>query len=128
MKGAGTVDTITCDWELDVERGPDCLLVKVGKPQVDQREMPPLGDAVQSLLEVNLTYRLVLELDQIDSLSSDLIGQLLSLDKWIRVHHGMMRLCGLSPHNLEVLRRCCLDSYLPVYQDRLEAVLGWERP
>jgi anti-anti-sigma regulatory factor len=119
---------IACDWELDVERGPNWLLVKVGDTLGKPREMPPLDDTLRSLLEEHFTYRLVLELDEIHVFSSELIGQLMALDKWIRARQGVMRLCGLSPHNVKVLRRCWLDSFCPVYRDRLEAVLGCRRP
>ena len=120
--------TITCDWELDVERGPNWLLVKVAEPLGKPWEMSPLVDTLRSLLEEHFTYRLVLELDEIELLSSELIGELLSLDKWIRARQGAMRLCGLSPRNLEVLRRRWLDDFFPAYRDRLEAVLGCRHP
>ena len=119
---------IACDWELDVERGPNWLLVKVGEPRGDPSEMPPLSDTLRALLEEHLTYRLVLELDDIQQLSSELIGQLIVLDKWIRARQGLMRLCGLSPHNGAILRRCWRDSNFPLYRDRLEAVWGCHRP
>jgi anti-sigma B factor antagonist len=119
---------IACDWELDVERGPNWLLVKVGNPLGKPWDMPTLADTLRSLLEEHFTYRLVLELDEIDLLSSELIAQLLALDKWIRARQGVMRLCGLSPHNVEGLRRCWRDSYFPAYRDRLEAVLGCHCP
>jgi anti-anti-sigma regulatory factor len=86
--------------------------------------MPPLADLLQSLMEEHFAYRLVLELEEIELLRSVLIGELLALDKWIRARQGVMRLCGLSPYNVEVLRRLWLDNLLPVYQDRMEAVLG----
>ena len=32
------------------------------------------------------------------------IGQLVAISKWISARQGVMRLCGLSPHNEEILR------------------------
>jgi len=79
-------------------------------------------------LERHFTYRVVLELDQVSVLNSHLIGQLVQLYRRIRQHDGVMRLCGLSPYNLEVLRTCRLeDRFLP-YRDREEAVMGGSRP
>ena len=118
---------IAYDWELDVERGPNWLLVKVGTPPGKSWEMLPLADRLRSLMEEHLTYRLLLELGEIERLSSKLIGELLSLDQWIRARQGVMRLCGLSPHKAEVLRHCRLDGLFPIYRDRLEAVLGSHR-
>jgi anti-anti-sigma regulatory factor len=113
------------DWDLQVERGPGWLLVKVGPPSAKAREMPSLADRLQSLLEDHFTYRLVLELDQIDRMNRDFIGELLALFQWIRAHGGVMRLCGLSAHNEELLDRCGLNCLLPAYEDRLGAVFGY---
>jgi anti-anti-sigma factor len=115
-------------WELDVERGPDWLLVKVRKGEEDAAEPAPLADELWSLLGRHFTYRLVLELDQIDLLNSYLIGQFVRLYKLIRERDGVMRLCGLSPQCAQVLRTCRLnDRFLP-YQDRREAVMACCRP
>ena len=123
-----TMPMISCDWELSVERGPNWLLVKVGKPLASPWEMPPLADTLELLMEEHFTYRLVLELDDVDLLSSELIGELVALDKWIRDRQGVMRLCGLSLRNREILRRRWLGVFFPAYRDRLEAICGRHRP
>jgi anti-anti-sigma regulatory factor len=119
---------IACDWDLHVERGPNWLLAKVGNPLDERWEMVPLADTLRSLMEKHFTYRLVLELDEIELLTSDLIGQLVLLEKWIHARQGVMRLCGLSPHNREILQSCRSGGLLRAYRDRLEAVLGRHRP
>jgi anti-anti-sigma factor len=119
---------VTPGWELDVERGPDWLLVKIKSLPWDASEPPPLANVLWELLERHFTYRLVLELDQVEMLNSSLIGQLVQLYRWIREHDGVMRLCGLSPYNLRVLRTCHLDERFLPYQDREEAIMGSGRP
>lgn len=119
--------TLAPGWELDVQRGPGWLLVKVRSPDESPTE-PPLADGLWELLERHFTYRLVLELDQVKMLDSYLIGQLVRLYRLVREHNGVMRLCGLSPYNLRVLHTCQLgDRFLP-YHDREEAVMGCCRP
>jgi anti-anti-sigma factor len=115
-----------CD--LDVERGPDWLLVRVRSLEFDGNEPPPLAERLWSLLEQHFTRRLVLELDQIKVLNSRLIGQLIVLYKRIQQHDGVLRLCGLSPYNRRVLHSCCLDDRLPAYDNRVEAVMGGAGP
>jgi anti-anti-sigma regulatory factor len=119
---------IACDWELHVERGPNWLLAKVGNPPGRPWVIVPLADTLRLLMEKHFTYRLVLELEEIELLTSDLIGQLVLLEKWIHARQGVMRLCGLSPHNREILESCRLDGCFPAYGDRLEAVWGRHRP
>lgn len=114
--------------KLDVERGPDWLFVRVNPPD-GWDDAPPLADAVWHIIEQNFTYRVVLELDQIPLLRSCLIGQLVLLAKRVYNHGGLLRICGLSPHNLEVLSAARLGAILPNYRDRSDAVMAsWPRP
>jgi anti-anti-sigma factor len=113
---------------LDVERGPDWLLVRVRSVDQDEPETPPLAEQLWALLEQHFTYRLVLEMDEVRLLNSHLIGQLIRLCRRIEEHDGVLRLCGLSPYNCQVLHTCRLDRQLLPYQDRREAVTGCPRP
>ena len=115
-----------CD--LDVERGPDWLLVRVRRLDPAESACPALAAQIWQLMEQHFTHRLVLELDQIPMLSSELIGELMQLYRLIAEHDGVMRLCGLSPHNRAVLHQCRLDERLPPYEDRQEAVRGAAKP
>jgi anti-anti-sigma factor len=115
-----------CD--LDVERGPDWLLVRVQKLDASKATCPPLAEQIWRLLEQHFTHRLVLELDGVPVLSSKMLGELIELYRRIAEHDGVMRLCGLSPHNREVLHQCRLDDRLPAYEDPREAVLGSAAP
>lgn len=123
------MSVIAPGWEADVQRGPDWLMVKVrteDRAAEDRAEMdvPELATGIWDLMQRHFTYRLVLELDQVDVLNSHMIGQLIRLYKRIREHDGVMRLCGLSPHNVKVLRTCRLDDRFQPYQDRKGAVMG----
>jgi anti-anti-sigma factor len=111
-------------WELDVERGPDWLIVTLHSDGAAEGSNPPLAQTVWSLLEQHFTYRVVLDLGQLSLMSTALIGQLVRLQKRICTHDGTLRLCGLSDHNLMVLRTCRLDGYFPIYCDREGAVMG----
>jgi anti-anti-sigma factor len=118
----------TTGWELEVERGPGWLFVRICNPEIFGDESPSLAESLWSLLEQQFTYRLVLELDRIKLLNSYLIGQLIEVYRRIREHDGVLRLCGLSIYNRRVLRTCRLEDRLPVYQDRRDAVLGATHP
>jgi len=93
-------------WQLELERGPDWLFVRIRRPDTEADDSPPLADRIWWLLEEHFTRRLVLELDELDVLCSYLIGQLVLLHKRIAVGGGMLRLCGLSENNRQVLRFC----------------------
>jgi anti-anti-sigma factor len=120
--------SIARGWELDVERGPDWLIVRPRPLPVDAEETPALAEQIWAMLEQNMTHRLVLELDQLNYLGSYLIGQLVWLHKRIHTHGGLMRVCGLSQQNREVLHICRLDERFPDYHDRNDAIMGAFRP
>jgi hypothetical protein len=118
------MSVLTPGWELKVERGPDCLWVRVGRLHPDCLDDPPLADEVWALLERHFVYRLVLELDEIELVNSFLLGQLVVLHKRLRERGGMLRLSGLSRLNQEVLRVHGLDGRFAVYSSRADAVMG----
>ena len=115
---------IAYGWELDVDRGPDWLFVRPHRPPGGAEQMPPLAEQVWALMEQNFIHSLVPELDQIDFLSTYLIGQLVWLQKRIHTHDGLMRIAGLCHMGQEVLHQCRLDSRLPCFSSREEAVMG----
>jgi anti-anti-sigma factor len=114
--------------ELEVERGPDWLMVRVRSLDDASSESAPLADQLWSLMERHLAHRLLLELDQLQVLNSCLIGQLVRLHRMVSDHGGLVRLCGLSPYNRRVLRTCHLDEVFLPYASRQEAILGSSHP
>jgi len=114
--------------EMDVERGPDCLLVRLRNLDASDPGSTQLAERLWTLMRQHFARRLVLELDDVGLLNSPLIGQFLLLYKRIEAHDGVMRLCGLSPYNRQVLRRCRLDDRLLPYADRREAVMAGSGP
>jgi len=119
----------TCSgWELETERGPDWLIVKVNRLPKDAIASYPLADALWSLLEQHFTHRLVLELDQIKHLDDAIIEQLLQLHDRISEHGGVMRVCGLSADNRRVLLARQHDGCFVPYANREDAVSGASLP
>ena len=107
----------------EVDRGPDWIFVRLDPPETATIETPPVAEAIWTLLQQSLVHRVVLELDKIVLLRSYMIGQLLMLSKRIHAEGGVLRICGLSSTNEEVLRCCQLAGQLPNYRDRSEAVM-----
>ena len=109
------------DWGVDVDRGPDWLFVKIHPG----KEYPgDMGDKLWKLADRHFVYRLVLEMDEIDQIPSQLMGELVMLQKRILQRDGVLRLCGLSPRCAEALQFCRLDQTLPNYESREDAILG----
>lgn len=111
-------------WSLDVERGPDWLFVRVAEHPEGREGGGDLANPIWELLRQHLTWRLVLECDELGPLTSALVGQLVMLHKRISENGGIMRLCRLSEANYGVLHSMRLDTRFPRFNDRREAVLG----
>jgi len=115
-------------WQLDVERGPNCLFVRPrGVPPLDE-DGPSFGETVWDLLEQSFVHVLVLEFDDVAELDNYLVGQLIWLDKRIHASGGLMRVTGLSPKCQKVVRKCQLEGRFPACASRAEALVGhWPR-
>ncbi len=118
------MQTIAPGCALEVERGPDWLFVRVQHLDRPESESHPLAEHLWQVLQQHFTYRLVLELDGVRNLSRRLIGQLIELHERIEQHDGMLRLCGLSPHNRKMLLTYPSGDRLLPYEDREEALMG----
>ena len=111
-------------WQFAIDRGPGCLFVRIRPTGNPEDAAPELADVVWTILAKHFTYRLVLEMQDVEQLASHMIGQLVRLRKKIEQHGGMLRLCGLSETCQASLDVAKLGSRLPSYHDRERAVLG----
>jgi anti-anti-sigma factor len=111
-------------WEMEVERGPGCLFVRLGASTPEADDAAPLADNLWALMEQHLVSRLVLDLDKVTYLDRHLLAQLMWLYRRIRDHGGMMRLTGLSTQAQSLVRIHGLNNQLPMYSDFTEAMMG----
>ena len=116
-------------YEFDVDRGPDWLWIRIrsvetGCSSLASLPAASLAEQLTELVEKNFIYRVVLELHRVPELSSQLIGELVELDRHIQKHGGVLRICGLSPEGRAMLEMCGLDDLCLAYETREEAILG----
>ena len=111
-------------WEAEVDRGPDWLFVRLHGLDPFSTQNSAVSEPIWKLLEQGFAHRLVVELDDLTMLPSQLIGELVVLHKRICANGGMMRLCGLSDSNYAVLETSRLSERFPRFQNREAAVMG----
>jgi len=116
--------TLATEWNLEVDRGPDGLWVRIVGQTGRALDCPPLADSLWSLLERHFVYRMVLDVEEVDLSDCCLVDQLTDLYERISQHDGMLRLCGMSPGNRAALEKSELTGRIPCYRDRAEAVMG----
>jgi len=122
-------------YEFDVDRGPDWLWIRIrsvrvsstlggGFSPVASLAVASLVEQLTELVEKHFIYRVVLELHRVPELSSQLIGELVQLDRHIQKHDGVLRVCGLSPEGRAMFEMCGLDDLCLAYETREEAIVG----
>ena len=105
-------------YEFDVDRGPDWLWVRIRSLETGSLPAASLAEQIEELVEKHFIYRIVLELHRVPELSSQLIGELVELDRYIQRHDGVLRVCGLSPEGRAMLEMCGLDDLCLAYETR----------
>ena len=111
-------------WSVTLDRGPDWLFIRLHAEDGGFEDVNGLAEGLWELLQQQFAHRLVLEMDELHSLRSSLIGELVRLHKRISSSGGLLRLSGLSDDNQEVLRHCRLEGCFPQYRTRTDAVKG----
>jgi anti-anti-sigma factor len=116
------------EWSMDIDRGPDWLFIRLCPPAEGGMSEVPLAAGILEKLDLAFCNRVVLEMDDITFLRSWMVGELVRLHKRLTTRGGMMRICGLSETNRDVLRICRLDDRFPPYRNRTDAVMGHRPP
>ena len=114
-------------WKMDLERGPDCLIIRLRADENGGVEDLELSDKLWQVLEQHLVYRLILELDDVGDLRGDVLGELVNLSRKICERDGMLRICGLSESNRQLLDASRVAQPVAHYASR-EAALMRYRP
>lgn len=110
-------------WKMDLERGPDCLIIRLHASQTDGACSEELADRLWRILEQHLVYRLILELDDVGELDSGALGQLTELSRRICLRDGLLRICGLSEQNRQALCDSRLADNVAHYPTRQDALM-----
>ena len=110
--------------KMEVERGPNWLFVKLRSHGAPLDNVPQIADKLWSIASRHFVYRLVLELDELETMPSDLMEQLVVLQERLAQCDGALRICGLSPECEETLHDRQVDTALTNHPSRTEAVMG----
>jgi anti-anti-sigma factor len=113
-----------------VERGPGWVFVALHSPPRSDSaswsdpHAPSLAEDIWQILQQHMVDRLVLQMNGVDFINSQLLGQLVLLHKRIHNSGGIVRLCGLSAANEQVLHVAGVDSRFPHYDNLDDAIRG----
>jgi anti-anti-sigma regulatory factor len=115
---------ISQGWELDVERGPDWLFVRPRVAVSDESNCSVFAEQILEIMRQNFAHRLLLELDGVRQLPTNLLEQLVQLQRRIAEVGGTLKVTGLSPSCEAALRAGRVEKRFPCYPSREEAVMN----
>ena len=111
-----------------VERGPNWLFVRVSKDAFKKRKSShsskTLIEQLWELSSKHFTYRLVLELQDVDEIDEQSVDDLRKLRLRLTEQGGALRLCGMPSGCSKKLRKAAQKSHLDDHESRHEAVCG----
>ena len=113
-------------FKLTVDRGPNWLFIKLRPQRKFTDSIPQIADQLWLMASRHFIYRVVLELEELNTMPSGLTAQLVLLQERLAQCGGALRICGLSTECAEVLSESRLDAAFPNHATRESAVLGDE--
>jgi hypothetical protein len=119
-----SVVDIAIGWDLHVDVSPDWLFFVLCSSGSRVDPTPSVAEAVWQIGETHGVYRFVFEIGNDVIMSSHMIGQLVLLHKRCHKSGGMMRICGFSEANHQLLQMMHLGGRFPNYRTREDAVMG----
>ena len=112
--------TLAGQWPVECSRGPDWLFVRLAAtPTSHSGSYLGLADSLDKLLRAELLRRLLVELDQVENLTEELVEELETLRCRLETSGGLLRVSGVSTASFPATNR---QHHLARYPTRREAV------
>jgi anti-sigma B factor antagonist len=106
-----------------ISRVGNTTVVKLAGPRItDQVYVTELGDELVAVAEAAAPPDVLIDLNDVEFLSSSVLGKLIRLLKRIREKNGRLRLCSIRPSILEVFEITQLHKVFEIYPDADEAI------
>jgi len=89
---------------------------------IDQRNINLIGTELTDLVEKGGVRKMLVNMDNVQYLSSAVLGKLISLHKALRMNQGVLKLCSIAPPIYEVFEITRLDKIFDIYRSEAEAL------
>jgi anti-anti-sigma factor len=108
---------------LDVNEVGDVTVVRFRDQKIiEDINIQELGQEMFRLVEVDNRKKLLLNFSSVDFLSSAALGKLITLDKKVKAHGGMLRLTNIRPEIFEVFAITKLNRLFDIKDDEADAL------
>ena len=117
---------MTAYQHLDVMEVGDVSVVRFREHKiVEDVNIQELGQEMFHLVEADGRDRLLLDFSTVDFLSSAALGKLITLDKKMKAHGGVLKLSNIRPEIYEVFAITKLNRLFDIRKDEAEALAAF---
>jgi anti-sigma B factor antagonist len=111
---------------LDVSEVGDVTVVRFRDHKiVEDINIQQLGQELFQLVEVDSRTKLLLNFSSVDFLSSAALGKLITLDKKMKAHGGVLKLSNIRPEIYEVFAITKLNRLFDIKDDEADALAAF---
>ncbi len=116
----------TANRHLDLTQVGDVTVVRFRDQKIiEDMNIQELGQELFGLVEVDGRDRLLLDFSAVDFLSSAALGKLITLDKKMKAHGGVLKLANIRPEIYEVFAITKLNRLFDIREDEAEALAAF---
>ena len=113
---------------LDVNQVGEVTVVRFRDHKiVEDISIQELGSEMFQLVEVENRDKLLLNFSAVDFLSSAALGKLITLDKKVKAHGGVLKLSNIRPEIYEVFTITRLNRLFDIKDDEADALASFEQ-
>lgn len=107
----------------DFRREGDVVVVRVTVKRLsDEENVEQLGDELFTLVDDPEVQKIVLELSEVEYITSSVLGKMITLHRRLHRKHGQLVVCGVTDPVQDILQGCKLDEYFNSAPDADAAV------
>ena len=111
---------------LDVNEVGDVTIVRFRDHKIiEDINIQELGQEMFRLVETDGRRRLLLDFSSVDFLSSAALGKLITLDKKMKAHGGVLKLSNIRPEIYEVFAITKLNRLFDIKDDEADALAAF---
>ena len=111
---------------LDVNEVGDVTVVRFRDQKIiEDINIQELGHELFLLVEVENRGKLLLNFSSVDFLSSAALGKLITLDKKVKAHGGVLKLSNIRPEIYEVFAITKLNRLFDIKDDEADALAAF---
>jgi anti-sigma B factor antagonist len=111
---------------LEVNDVGDVTVVHFRDPKIiEDLRIQELGQELFQLVEAEQRKKLLLNFSAVDFLSSAALGKLITLDKKVKGHQGVMKFCNIRPEIYEVFAITRLNKLFDIKRDEADGLAAF---